>query len=108
MAELYKAMPNSPVTTLTSQISATQDIIPVTDLSKLPDAPNLATIGFGEKSETIRYTSKSNGALRGVTRGFEGTAQKWPAGTEVARFFTAYDYNEVIENMVWFAEVEEW
>lgn len=98
MAELFKGMEGSPITYLTSDISANQTTISVADDSALPDAPNICTIGYGENLETIKYETKSNGLLQNVTRGIEGTAQAWQAGTEVARYFTAYDHNSIIEN----------
>lgn len=98
MYELYKAIAGSPITYLAGDISAAQTTIAVADDSALPDAPNICTIGYGENIETIRYGAKSNGVLQNVTRGIEGTPRAWPAGTEVARFFTAYDHNSIIEN----------
>jgi len=98
MSELYKAIAGSPITYLAADISANQTTISITDDSALPDAPNICTIGYGENIETIRYGAKSNGVLQNVTRGIEGTPRAWPAGTEVARFFTAYDHNSIIEN----------
>jgi hypothetical protein len=38
--------------------------------------------------------------LQNVTRGIEGTPRAWPAGTEVARFFTAYDHNAIIDDFI--------
>lgn len=99
MSELYKAIAGSPITYLTGDISAGQTTIAVADDSALPDAPNICTIGYGENIETIRYGAKSNGVLQNVTRGIEGTPRAWPAGTEVARFFTAYDHNAIIAEL---------
>ena len=98
MSELYRAIAGSPITYLSSDISAAQTTISIADDSALPDGPNICTIGYGENLETIKYETKSNGVLQNVTRGIEGTPRAWPAGTEVARFFTAYDYNALIEN----------
>jgi len=98
MSELYKAIAGSPITYLAADISANQTTISIADDSALPDAPNICTIGYGENIETIRYGAKSNGVLQNVTRGLEGTPRAWKAGTEVARFFTAYDHNAIIEN----------
>lgn len=96
---MYLGMVNSPQTELASAIDATQTSIPLLDASVLPDPPNLATIGTGENAETILYTGKSGNVLTGVTRGFQGTAQAWVMGTKVARLFTAYDYNALINNL---------
>jgi len=98
MANLYKGIEGSPITYLAADISANQTTISIADDSALPDAPNICTIGYGENLETIKYENKSNGVLQNVTRGIEGTPRAWPAGTEVARFFTAYDHNAIIEN----------
>ena len=96
--DLYKGIEGSPITYLAADISADQTTISIADDSALPDAPNICTIGYGEHLETIKYETKSNGVLQNVTRGLEGTPRAWPAGTEVARFFTAYDHNAIIEN----------
>ena len=100
MFELYKAIAGSPITYLAADISANQTTISIADDSALPDAPNICTIGYGENLETIKYGTKSNGVLQNVTRGIEGTPRAWPAGTEVARFFTAYDHNAIINTLV--------
>ena len=97
MADLYKGIAGSPITYLASDISAAQTTISIADDSALPDAPNICTIGYGENLETIKYENKSNGVLQNVTRGIEGTPRAWPSGTEVARFFTAYDHNSIID-----------
>jgi hypothetical protein len=103
MATMYPAMANSPSTVLYYSIDSLTDVILVADSSKLPDAPNIATIGTGEDAETIFYADKAGDALIGVTRGFQGTAKEWIGGTPVARYFTAYDYDAVRENIENFA-----
>ena len=108
MEEMYSAIAGSPITYLAGDISAGQTTIAVADDSALPDAPNICTIGYGENIETIRYGAKSNGVLQEVTRGIEGTPRAWQSGTEVARYFTAYDQNAIIQNCIWFVESEEW
>ncbi|WP_339306925.1 WD40 repeat domain-containing protein [Paenibacillus sp. FSL R5-0519] len=94
MAQLpmYAAMVNSPGTELAADITATDTEITVLDASKLPAAPNLVTVGGDETAETILYTGKTGNTLTGCTRGFEGTAKGWAAGTQAARNHTAYDY----------------
>ena len=101
MQTMYPAIPNSPQTSLTQDITAMQTTIEVADGSKLPDAPNLATIGDldDENAETILYTQKNGNVLSGITRGFQGQAKAWPAGTLIARYFTAYDYHAVKQNI---------
>lgn len=88
-------MVNSPATYLAAGITASVTTIPVLDSSKLPAAPNLATIGTGETAETILYTGKSGNDLTGVTRGFQGTARAWNQGIQVARYLTAYDISQL-------------
>ena len=100
MSELYKAIAGSPITYLAGDISAGQTTIAVADDTALPDAPNICTIGYGEHIETIRYGAKSNGVLQDVTRGIEGTPRAWQSGTEVARFYTAYDHNAIIQTIM--------
>ncbi|MED0766007.1 hypothetical protein P4S83_01830 [Aneurinibacillus thermoaerophilus] len=99
MQTMYPAIVNSPLTSLVAAIDDTQDTIEVADGSKLPDAPNLATIGGGENAETVLYTGKSGNTLTGVTRGFQGTARAWSAGTQIGRFFTEYDYAAMKTNI---------
>lgn len=94
MAQLpmYAAMVNSPGTELAADINAADTSIDVLDASKLPAAPNLVTVGGDETAETIRYTGKTGNTLTGCTRGFEGAAKGWAAGSPAARNHTAYDY----------------
>ncbi len=99
MTDLYKGIAGSPITYLSSGITATQTSISIDNESLLPPAPNIATIGMGENIETIKYGVKSNGVLQEVVRGIEGIPRVWPTGTEVARFFTAYDHNAILENI---------
>lgn len=99
MQTMYKGNINGPATSLTGAISAAATSITVADGSVLPDAPNIAVIGTGNAAETILYDVKNGNVLNSVTRGFEGTALPWPANTEVARRFTAYDYNTLVDNI---------
>lgn len=81
---LYPPMLRSPITYLSDGIDASVTTIPVDDVSKLPMAPNIATIGDGADSETIKYTGKTGSSLTGVTRGFEGEARTWNSGVPIA------------------------
>lgn len=99
MKAMYPAQANSPGTELATAIDTVQDTIEVVDGSVLPDAPNLLTIGTDESAETILYTEKVGNKMMGVTRGFQGTAQSWRAGTKVARCMTAYDHDTARENI---------
>ncbi|AHV98976.1 polysaccharide deacetylase family protein [Paenibacillus sabinae] len=102
MAQLpmYAAAPNSPATELAAAITDVATTITVLDASKLPDAPNLATIGVDETAETVLYTGKSGNDLTGCTRGFSGTVAKaWAMGAQVARYFTSYDADAMRGNI---------
>ncbi|WP_339191979.1 hypothetical protein NST68_21160 [Paenibacillus sp. FSL E2-0230] len=100
LQEMFTAQPNSPATELTAALTDVATTVSVLDASKLPDAPNIATIGVDESAETIKYTGKSGNTLTGVTRGFSGTAAKaWGVGVGVARYFTAYDADALRENV---------
>lgn len=90
--KMYNAIANSPTTALIVAVSANDTTLQLLDASKLPDAPNLATIGKGDSAETILYAGKEGNNLTGVTRGFEGAAKEWGVNAPVARFFTAYDH----------------
>lgn len=95
---MYRAMVGSPITTIATTISDSATTIDVVNGLALPDAPNLATLGSGETAEVILYTGKTGNTLTGVTRGFQGTARAWQAGTTIGRFLTAYDLNSIQEN----------
>ena len=96
---MYPAIVNSPSTSLSSSILSTDTTIAVVDGSRLPTAPNLATIGTEDNAETILYATRVGNTLSGITRGFQGTAQAWNAGTPIARMFTAYDYDTLRNHM---------
>ncbi|ETT64954.1 hypothetical protein BSK66_08040 [Paenibacillus odorifer] len=110
--EMFPAVANSPATELSAAITDIQTTITLLDASKLPDAPNIATIGVDESAETVRYAGKSGNDLTGVTRGFSGTlAKAWGIGVGVARYFTAYDADalrgNVAEHSAQLAEIEK-
>ena len=99
MKEMYKGVVNSPETTITNNISNTDTLIYVLDESRVPDdLPNLMTIGTGTNAETIKVVSKAGSAIT-VVRGFQGVAKAWNAGSIIARNFTEYDYNALMENI---------
>ena len=95
---MYSGFVNSNPTFLSSDIDSTQTLIDVVDGSKLPDAPNLATIGIDGNAETILYTDKSGNQLTSV-RGFQGVAKSWVANTQICRTFTAYDHDTFKANI---------
>lgn len=96
---MYPAQISSPGTELAAAASASANEITLLDASKLPDAPNLATIGSDETAEVVLYTGKTSNKLTGVTRGFQGAAKSWSVGARVARYFTAADHDTFISNI---------
>lgn len=97
---MYEGLAFSPQTTLTSAIGASEQVIPVADVSAFPDAPNYATIGGNDgDGETILYTAKTSSSLSGCTRGIEGTAKSWDSGEIISRNWTAKDHNVLIANL---------
>lgn len=99
MEQMYKGIPFSPTATLTANISATDTVIPVSDVDAFPDAPSIATIGTDTTAETIIYTAKTATALTGCTRGVEGTAKDWQTDEIIGRNFTAKDHADIIKNI---------
>ena len=88
---MYKGLVNSPETTITNNISESDTIIYVLDPARVPELPNLMTLGTGTNAETVLVTAINDNALT-VQRGFQGIAKSWPAGTVIARNFTEYDH----------------
>ena len=100
MEVMYKAIPFSPVTTLTESIGDGDTVIPVANVGAFPEAPNIAVIGgANEESETILYAAKTSNALSGCTRGVEGTAKSWNRGETISRNYTAKDHDSFVENI---------
>lgn len=99
MKLMYKSKAFSPITLLSSNMTATATTISVYDASVFPAAPNYATIGTDETAETILYTAISGNSLSGITRGVEGTARAWAKDMPIARNFTAADYEAMRENI---------
>ena len=91
---MYVSKNNSPQTTLTNEITATEQTIPVADISKLPAAPNIASIGSGDNIELVYYAGISGSTLTGCVRGYHGTtASIWYEDTPVYRAYTSYDHD---------------
>lgn len=99
---MYAGRVNSPPTTLTKAISATDTTIEVADGSVLPAAPNYVTIGTNDAAETILYTTKTGNILSGVTRNVESGsgAKAWLLGEIIGRNFTNKDHQNLIDNIV--------
>ena len=95
---MYPGMVNSPETTITNNISESDTIIYVLDSARVPELPNLMTLGTGTNAETVLVTAINDKALT-VQRGFQGIAKSWPAGTVIARNFTEYDYGALKNNI---------
>lgn len=99
MLDMYKGVVNSPETTITNDINNTDTLIYVLDETRVPEElPNLMTLGAGISSETIKVLSIEGNTLT-VERGFQGIAKSWNAGTMIARNFTEYDYDAMVENI---------
>lgn len=99
MLEMFKGVANSPETTITNDINNTDTIIYVLDETRIPeDLPNLMVLGTGVSAETIKVLSIEGNAIT-VERGFQGIPRAWNAGTIIARNFTEYDYNALVENV---------
>lgn len=97
---MYPGINNSPQTTITAEITASAQEIPVLSVAGFPAAPNLATIGTDENAEIIRYNGVSGNSLTGCERGFNGTTAKvWPADTLIYRAFSLYDYEALRGNV---------
>ena len=100
MEPMYEGLAFSPQTTLADNISVSASVIPVSDVSVFPAAPNYATIaGNDGDGETILYTAKTASALSGCIRGVEGTAKRWGSGEIISRNWTAKDHNALIANL---------
>lgn len=96
---MYPGKVNTPLTKTLDSINDTQTEIAVENADKLPDAPNICTLGTSEEAETILYEGKSSNTLTDVTRGFQGDARSWPSDTQVGRMFTEYDLKSVQDNV---------
>ena len=97
---MYAGVNNSPQTTITAEITAAAQEIPVLSVAGFPAAPNLATIGTDENAEIIRYNGINGSSLTGCERGFNGTTAKvWPADTLIYRAFSLYDYEALRSNV---------
>jgi len=97
--QMFSGIVNSPITTLSVGIDNSVTTISITDISKVPVAPNLLTISGGENAETIKYTGISGNDLTGCTRGLQGNASSWNMGVSVMRAFTAYDHDTFKNNI---------
>lgn len=98
MKIMYKGVVNSPETFLKENLVQGATIMYVADGSVFGTLPTLAVIGDDESAETVLVESVDGGAYT-IRRAFEGTAKDWTKGTVVARNFTNYDYQAVVDNI---------
>ncbi len=104
LKKMYKGQVFSPTAVITTNISATDTMIPVNNIDAFPDAPNIATIGVDIGAETIIYNNKTSTILSGCVRGVEGIAKDWEEGTVIGRNFTAKDHGDMVDNIEELAE----
>nr|WLJ26387.1 MAG: hypothetical protein [Firmicutes phage HS18] len=95
---MYKGVVNSPETYLKEVLTQGATVMYVADGSVFGTLPTLATIGDSENAETILVKSKRSDGGYDIQRGFEGTDKKWDKATVVARNFTNYDYQTLVDN----------
>ena len=100
LAKMYPPQANTPETSLSGALTAAGTTVNVVDVTMLPDAPNLLTIGAdGSTAETVLMTEKSGNVLT-VVRGQDGTtARAWSAGDVIGRYFTAADQKAMQDNI---------
>ena len=101
---MYPPQANSPLTTLAGALTQSATEIMVLAGVVLPDAPNLLVIGGEtEQAETVLMTAKDGNTLT-LVRAVQGVAREWPAGSTIARFFTAKDLADIQDNIKTIAE----
>lgn len=59
----------------------------------------MAVIGKDQNAETVLVTAKQSDGGYVIQRGIEGLPKAWDKNTEVARNFTNYDYQQLIDNI---------
>ena len=96
---MYKGVVNSPETYLKEVLTQGATVMYVADGSVFGALPTLATMGDSENAETILVKSKRSDGGYDIQRGFEGTDKKWDKATVVARNFTNYDYQTLVDNL---------
>ncbi|MGO3751219.1 MAG: outer membrane protein assembly factor BamB family protein [Peptoniphilaceae bacterium] len=96
---MYKGVANSPESYLKEKVVAESNIIYVANTSIIPEIPNLLVIGDGENAETVLVKNKRSDGGFDVQRGVEGVARTWEKTTTVARNFTNYDYEKLVDNI---------
>lgn len=99
LATMYPPQALSPATTTAGAVTTASTSVTVLNGSVLPDAPNLLTFGGEtENPETVLMTAKNGNTLT-IQRAVQGTARAWPAGSTIARLFTAKDLLDLQSNI---------
>lgn len=99
LATMYPPQALSPATTTSGAVTTSSTTVSVLNGSVLPDAPNLLTFGGEtENPETVLMTAKNGNTLT-IQRGVQGSARAWPAGSTIARLFTAKDLLDLQSNI---------
>lgn len=98
MKKMYKGVTNSPETFLKENLAQGATTMYVADGSVFGTLPTLAVIGDDIRAETVLVKS-GNGTEYTIQRAFEGTDKTWTKGTVVARNFTNYDYQALVDNI---------
>lgn len=98
MKKMYKGVTNSPETFLKENLAQGATTMYVADGTVLGTLPTLAVIGDDQRAETVLVKS-GNGTEYTIQRAFEGTDKTWTKGTVVARNFTNYDYQTLVDNI---------
>lgn len=96
---MYKGVVNSPETYLKENLAAEGAVIYVADGSIFGELPNLAVIGDDQTAETILVKVKRSDGGYDVDRAVEGQKKDWQKATVIARTFTNYDYQQLIDNI---------
>ena len=94
----YPAAVNSKATVTMGALDQATTIVEVLDATVLPEAPNLLVLGTDQTAETVLMTARENNTLT-IQRAVQGIAKSWPAGTQIARNFTAKDWDDMRSNV---------
>lgn len=94
----YPAAVNSKATVTMGVLDQATTIVEVLDATVLPEAPNLLVLGTDQTAETVLMTARENNTLT-IQRAVQGIAKSWPAGTQIARNFTAKDWDDMRSNV---------
>ena len=106
---LYPGKAGSPIATLTSPIDDDDTTIPVSNTEHFSTGPGIAVLFDDDGNmETVVFTDKSTssgtGNLQTCTRAEQGTARSWDSGTQIARLFTALDFDSLRQNLEFFLD----